>query len=199
VNPAPDFSLSAAPSSRSIGGSVSSTSYSITVTPINGFNSPVSLSASGPLIGALGTFSPNPATASSTLTVSIMSNTPAGTYTLTLTGTSGSLTHSTSVTLIVNADFSLSAAPTSRTINHGQSTTYSITIAALNGFTGSVVLSISGTPAGSSTSFTPNPAAASSVLTVNTGGGTPSGTYTLTISGTGGGKTHTVTVRLVVN
>ena len=199
VNPAPDFSLSAAPSSRSIGGSVSSTTYSITVTPINGFNSPVSLSASGPLIGALGTFSPNPATASSTLTVSIMPNTPAGTYTLTLTGTSGSLTHSTSVTLIVNADFSLSASPTSRTINHGQSTTYSITIAALNGFTGPVVLSISGTPAGSSTSFTPNPAAASSVLTVNTGGGTPSGTYTLTISGTGGGKTHTVTVRLVVN
>ena len=199
VNPAPDFSLSAAPTSRSIGGSVSSTTYSITVTPINGFNSPVSLSASGPPIGALGTFSPNPATASSTLTVSIMPNTPAGTYTITLTGSSGSLTHSTSVTLIVNADFSLSASPTSRTINHGQSTTYSITIAALNGFTGSVVLSISGTPAGSSTSFTPNPAAASSVLTVNTGGGTPSGTYTLTISGTGGGKTHTVTVRLVVN
>ncbi len=199
VNPAPDFSLSAAPSSRSIGGSVSSTTYSITVTPINGFNSPVSLSASGPLIGALGTFSPNPATASSTLTVSIMPNTPAGTYTLTLTGTSGGLSHSTSVTLIVNADFSLSASPTSRTINHGQSTTYSITITALNGFTGSVVLSISGIPAGSSTSFTPNPAAASSVLTVNTGGATPSGTYTLTISGTGGGKTHTVTVRLVVN
>ena len=199
VNPAPDFSLSAAPSSRSIGGGVSSTTYSITVTPINGFNSPVSLSASGPLIGALGTFSPNPATTSSTLTVSIMSNTPAGTYTLTLTGTSGGLSHSTSVTLIVNADFSLSASPTSRTINHGQSTTYSITIAALNGFTGSVVLSISGTPAGSSTSFTPNPAAASSVLTVNTGGGTPGGTYTLTISATGGGKTHTVTVRLVVN
>ena len=199
VNPAPDFSLSAAPSSRSIGGSVSSTTYSITVTPINGFNSPVSLSASGPLIGALGTFSPNPATASSTLTVSIMPNTPAGTYTLTLTGTSGGLSHSTTVTLIVNADFSLSASPTSRTINHGQSTTYSITIAALNGFTGSVVLSISGTPAGSSTSFTPNPAAASSVLTVNTGGGTPGGTYTLMISGTGGGRTHTVTVRLIVN
>ena len=106
VNPAPDFSLSAAPSSRSIGGTVSSTTYSITVTPINGFNSPVTLSASGPLIGALGTFSPNPATTSSTLTISIMSNTPAGTYTLTLTGTSGSLSHSTTVVLERGRDMS---------------------------------------------------------------------------------------------
>ena len=191
--------MSAAPNSRSIGGSVSSTTYSITVTPINGFNSPVTLSASGPLIGALGTFSPNPATTSSTLTISIMSNTPAGTYTLTLTGTSGSLSHSTTVTLVVSADFSLSASPTSRTISHGQSTSYTIAIKALNGFTGPMSFSVSGFPSGSTTGFSPNPATTSSVLTVNTGGGTPSGTYTLTISGTGGGKTHTITVRLVVN
>ena len=198
VSAAPDFSLSATPASASVGGSVTSTTYSVTITPINGFNSPVMLSASGPLIGALGTFSPNPATASSTLTVSIMSNTPAGTYTLTLTGTSGSLSHSTTVTLVVNADFSISASPTSRTIRHGRSTTYTITIAALNGFTGSVNLAVAGLPSGSSGGFSPNPAATSSVLTVNTGGGT-TGSFTLTITGTGGGKTHTVTVTLVVN
>jgi hypothetical protein len=198
VNAAPDFSLSATPTSASVGGSVTSTTYSVRITPINGFNSPVMLSASGPLIGALGTFSPNPATASSTLTVSIMSNTPAGTYTLTLTGTSGSLSHSTTVTLVVNADFSISASPTSRTIRHGRSTTYTITITALNGFTGSVNLAVAGLPSGSSGGFSPNPAATSSVLTVNTGGGT-TGSFTLTITGTGGGKTHTVTVTLVVN
>jgi hypothetical protein len=128
-----------------------------------------------------------------------MSNTPAGSYTLTVTGTSGSLSHSTTVTLVVNADFSLTASPTSRTISHGQSTTYTITIKALNGFSGPVSFFVSGFPSGSTTDFSPNPAATSSALTVNTGGGTPSGTYTLTISGTGGGKTHTVTVRLVVN
>lgn len=198
VNASPDFSLSATPASASVGGSVTSTTYSVRITPINGFNSPVMLSASGPLIGALGTFSPNPATASSTLTVSIMSNTPAGTYTLTLTGTSGSLSHSTTVTLVVNADFSISASPTSRTIRHGRSTTYTITITALNGFTGSVNLAVAGLPSGSSGGFSPNPAATSSVLTVNTSGGTI-GSFTLTISGTGGGKTHTVTVTLVLN
>jgi uncharacterized membrane protein len=198
VNAAPDFSLSATPASASVGGSVTSTTYSVTITPSNGFNSPVVLSASGPLIGALGTFSPNPATASSTLTVSIMSNTPAGTYTLTLTGTSGSLSHSTTVTLVVNADFSISASPTSRTIRHGRSTTYTITINALNGFTGSVTFAIAGLPSGSSGGFSPNPATTSSVLTVNTSGGT-TGTFTLTVTGTGGGKTHTVNVTLVVN
>jgi uncharacterized membrane protein len=169
----------------------------VAITPINGFNSPVTLSASGPLIGALGTFSPNPATTSSTLTVSILSNTPAGTYTLALSGTSGSLSHSTTVTLVVNADFSLSASPTSRTINQGGSTNYTITIKALNGFTGPVSFSVSGFPSGSTVGFSPNPATTSSVLTVSNA--TPTGTYTLTITGTGGGKTHTVKVTLVVN
>ena len=199
VNGAADFALTATPSSRSVGGSVTSTTYSLTITPANGFSSPVTLSASGPLIGALGTFSPNPATTSSTLTVSIMSGTPAGTYTLTLTGTSGSLSHSTTVTLVVNSDFSLSSSPTSRTISHGQSTTYTVTIAALNSFTGSVTFSVSGLPSGAIGTFSPNPAASSSMLTVNTSGGTPRGTYTLTVSGTGGGKTHAVMVTLVVN
>jgi uncharacterized membrane protein len=128
-----------------------------------------------------------------------MSNTPAGSYTLTLTGTSASLSHSTTVTLVVNADFSLSASPTSRTISRGQSATYTITIKALNGFTGPVSFSVSGFPSGSTVGFNPNPAATSSVLTVTTVGGTPAGRYTLTISGTGGSTTHTVRVTLVVN
>jgi hypothetical protein len=197
VNAAPDFSLSATPASASVGGSVTSTTYRVTITPINGFNNSVMLSASGPLIGALGTFSPNPTTVSSTLTVSIMSNTPAGSYTLTLTGTSGSLSHSTTVTLVVNADFSLSASPTSRTIRHGRATTYTISINALNGFTGPVNLAVAGLPSGSSGGFSPNPATTSSVLTVNTSGGA-TGAFTLTISGTGGGKTHAVMVTLVL-
>src|SRR4029077_10398401 len=150
------------------------------------------------LIGALGTFSPNPATTSSALTGKIVSNTPAATYTLTLHGTSGTLSHSTTVTLVVNSDFSLSASPTGRTIRHGRSTTYTVTINALNGFTGSVNFAVAGLPSGSSAGFSPNPATTSSVLTVNTSGGTI-GTFTLTISGTGGGKTHSVTVTLVLN
>jgi hypothetical protein len=103
------------------------------------------------------------------------------------------------VTLVVNPDFSLTVSPTSRTITHGHSTTYTINIQALNGFTGSVNFSVSGLPSGTTFSFSPNPATTSSVLAVNTSGGTPTGGYTLTITGVGGGYTHTITVRLNVN
>jgi hypothetical protein len=46
-------------------------------------------------------FSPNPTSSSSTLTVSTGSRTTRGTYTLTIKGTSGSLTRTTGVTLVV--------------------------------------------------------------------------------------------------
>ena len=95
-------------------------------------------------------------------------------------------------------DFSLSASPTSRSIPRGGSTTYTITINQLNGFTAAVSLGVSGLPNRSSGSFSPDPATTSSVLTVTTGRRTPSGTYTLTITGTSGGTSHSIPVTLQV-
>lgn len=98
---APDFSLSASPSSRTVvrGGS---TSYTVTISSSGGFSDSVTLSVSGLPSGAGGSFSPNPATtSSSTLSVTTSPTTPTGTSTLTITGVSGSLTRSTTVTLSV--------------------------------------------------------------------------------------------------
>jgi len=105
--PTPDFTISASPASQSVtqGGS---TSYTTTVTSVNGFSSATTLSVSGLPTGAAGSFSPNPVTppangsSSSTLAVTTSTSTPAGTYTLTITGTSGALSHGTTVTLVVN-------------------------------------------------------------------------------------------------
>jgi len=107
AGPSPDFTIAATPASQTVtqGGG---TSYTATVTAVNGFSSTVNLSAtvSGSPAGVSTSF--NPATisggsGSSTLNVSTTSATPAGTYTITITGTDGgSLTHSTTVTLIVN-------------------------------------------------------------------------------------------------
>lgn len=103
VNPPPDFSISASPSSQSVSQG-NSTTYTVTVTALNGFNSATSLSASGFGSGASGSFNPTSITGggSSTLTVSTTSAATTGTYTIAITGTSGMLSHSTSVTLVVN-------------------------------------------------------------------------------------------------
>ena len=197
---AADYSLSVAPASQTVVAG-NSASYTVTITPSGGFAGQVNLTIGGLPGGATGTFNPNPATSSSMLTVSTGNTTPAGTYTLTLTGTSGSLSHTASATLMVSAApaFSLSASPTSRTISRGASTTYAITINQLNGFTGAVSLSVSGLPSRSSAAFNPNPTTTtSSTLAVSTSRSTPRGTYTLTITGTSAGTSHRITVTLQV-
>lgn len=196
----PDYSLSVTPASQSVVAG-NSASYAVTITPSGGFAGQVTLGVGGLPAGASGTFTPNPATGSSTLAVNTSATTSPGSYSFTVTGTSGSLSHTATATLVVNAapDFSLSAMPTSRSISRGGSTSYTITINGLNGFTGMVTLGISGLPNRSSASFSPDPASTSSVLRVTTSRRTASGTYTLTITGTSGGTSHTVTVTLHVS
>jgi len=100
LGPAPDFTLSASPSSATATQG-SSTSYSVTISPTGGFPGQVTLSVSGLPSGATGSFAPTPATAASTLSVQTSPSTPTGAYTLTITGVSGTLTHTTTVTPVV--------------------------------------------------------------------------------------------------
>ena len=97
--PTPDFTISASPASQTVtaGGS---TSYTVSVVPTGG--GAVSLASSGLPAGAGGSFSPNPTSSASTFTVTTSTSTPAATSTITITGTSGSVTHSTTVSLTVN-------------------------------------------------------------------------------------------------
>jgi hypothetical protein len=103
VNPPPDFSLSASPSSQTISQG-SSTSYTVSISPTGGFSGAVTLSASNLPAGAGGTFNPNPASgASSTLSVTTSATTPTGSFGFTITGVSGSLTRTATATLVVRA------------------------------------------------------------------------------------------------
>jgi hypothetical protein len=198
---APDFSLSATPTSQTVTPG-NSTTYTVSVTPAAGFTGSVSLSTSGLPAGAAASFSPNPTAATSTLTVTTTTATAAGSYPVTITGTSGSLTHTTSVQLVVQAaapDFTLSATPTSRTVKRGSSTTYAITVNKLNGFAGSVSLSVAGQPSRTTAAFSPNPATSTSTLTITTRTNTTRSTYTLTFTGTSGGLSRTTKVTLIIN
>jgi len=100
----PDFSIAASPTSLTIQQGDSDTSV-ITITSINGFNQPVQLTVSGVPSGVTTTLDPEQVTpppdssATSTLTVSVITTATPGSYTLTVTGTNGTLTHSTDITL----------------------------------------------------------------------------------------------------
>jgi hypothetical protein len=198
----PDFSLSASPSSQTVAPGAG-TSYGVTITPSNGFADPVSLSVTGLPTDASGSFSPNPATTSSSLSVTTALTTPPGTYPLTITGTSGALTHTTAVTLVVSGggggDFTISSSPTGRTgVVRGSTTTFTITITPSGGFTGSVTLSASGGQPGSTYSFSPNPTTSTATLTVQTSASGPTGKFVITITGTSGSLVHTTTVNIGV-
>jgi len=136
------------------------------------------------------------------MTVTTTSATPAGSYPVTITGTSGTLSHTTSVQLVVQAaapDFGLTPTPSSRSIARGGSTTYAIAVGPVNGFSGSVSLSVTGLPSRATGTFSPNPATSTSTLTITTQRNVARGTRTLTIRGTSGALVHTTTVTLVVN
>ena len=199
VAPRGDFTMAVSPSSATViqGGA---TSYGVSISPTGGFTGQVTLSVSGLPSGAGGSFSPNPATTSSALSVTTSTSTPPGTYTLTITGVSGTLTHAVTVAFVVNAavDFTVGASPSSQTVLQGGATNYSVSISPTGGFTGQVTLSVSGLPSGASGSFSPNPATTASTLSVATSTNTPLGTYTVTITGVSGTLTHTTTVSLTV-
>jgi minor extracellular protease Epr len=96
-------------------------------------------------------------------------------------------------------DFSLSASPNSLTIQQGLSSSSTVTVTSLNGFTGAVTLSLSGIPAGATASFSPNPTSTTSTLTITVGSSTPTGSYPLTVTGVSGSLTHTTTITLTVS
>jgi hypothetical protein len=100
--PAPDYSLSISPSSVTVNRGGGTAVYTVTVNPTNGFNSPVTFSVSGLPSGTTGSFSPNPATTSSTLTLTVNSSTVKGTYVFTVTGNGGSptITRTATATLV---------------------------------------------------------------------------------------------------
>jgi hypothetical protein len=201
--PTPTFTLSATPSSQTVtvGGSTTSP-YTVNTTAVAGFTGSVTLSVSGLPANATGTFNPTSVSAgsSSALTIATASSTPTGSFTLIITGTSGSLTQTATVTLNIAPDFTLSAAPSSQSVNPGSSTPYTVNTTAATGFTGTLNLSVSGLPANATGTFSPTSvsAGASSTLTVATASSTPIGSFTLTITGTSGSLTNTTTAVLIV-
>ncbi len=200
----PDFALSVPQVPIQVGRNATTTA-SVGIDFVGGFTSSnVALAVAGLPSGATGRLSPNPLTneGTSTLTITTSSSVVAGTYPLVVSATAGGITHTEDATLQVTsgASFSLSVSPQTLTVAPGRSGAATVTLAATNGFAGFATLGVSGLPAGASASFGSNPAAVpgTSSLTITTAPNTPTGSYTLTVSGTSGGMTRTQGITLTV-
>ncbi len=97
-------------------------------------------------------------------------------------------------------DFALSVSPTLQTTTPGAVAKYNYTMTSGAGFVGTVGLSVSGLPTGATASFSPTSIAnaGSSTMTVTTGASTPTGVYTLTVTGNTGVFSHSIDATLVV-
>jgi len=201
---APNFSLSASPSSLTItqGSPANST---VTVASAAGYSKAVTLSVTNCISPVSCNFTINPVTppanGSANSGLSITGLAP-GSYLLTISGTDGALTHTTSLSVTVNppaGSFSLSA-PSSITVTRKSSNTLTVTLTS-TGNSSSVTLSVLGLPSKVTAQFSPNPATASgtSTLTLSANPTATRGTYSVSISGTNGSSTQTIPLSLIIN
>jgi hypothetical protein len=186
VNLAPNFTLTAAPASLTIPEGLTGTS-TITVAPVGGFSGTVALTASGLPTGVTASFAAGSVSGTQVLTLTA-ANTAAigGPVTVTIRGTSGTLSASTTVAVTIGAAPGFTIAGNSITVHKGAATgnTSTLTLSSLNAFAGTVALTCAVAPAAANDPATCalNPTSVSlaangtqnATLSVSTTGTTPS-------------------------
>jgi len=211
IPPQPDFKGIVAPYSMTMvpGGTLS---FNITAESLYGFTGDVIVGVTNAPNGITPSYNPTTiplsagGTGTSVITLTAANNMPLGHYTATLTGSSGSLFHSTTVPFSVNdsvGDWTGYVAQQSQNIAPGGTANYSLVAQPLNGFNGDISLNVSGLPRGATASFNPTKisgGSGSSILTVKTVSTTPQPqVYSLTVTGTNGILVHNTTVYLGVS
>src|SRR2546428_3523360 len=210
--PAPDFAMTANPSSLSIPAGTTGKS-TITLTSLNGFSGTINLYTSpSPLCPspACSTWSIDPTSVNlvpngtATATLSVFGASQGGYGNITVYGNSGSLSHSLIVSFKItpSPDFTITLTPSSQAIRKGSTTTFTIQVSGTNGFNNTVDLTATvatvtrhGPAISLPSSVGPY---STSTLTVSTARSTQLGTYTITVTATSGSLTHTSTVTVTV-
>src|SRR5439155_277417 len=173
-----------------------STTSTITLHSTGGFTGTVALTTSSSPPGIDATCNPSNLNGNQTSTCTLSGSTP-GSYVVSVTGTSGSLTHKTSISATVTApvgpDFSLSASPSSVTFLTGQSATSTISVQPSEGFTGTVALTPASSPAGVTASCFPSSISGTQVSTCMLNATAP-GSYTVVVTGTSGTLSHATSI-----
>jgi hypothetical protein len=195
AQPKPDFRLGVAPASQSVQQGRSA-DYSVTVSGTGGFTGLVAYRLSGLPRGVTATFNPAIASlttgnSSATTALSIVTSdrSPAGSWTFSVIGASGSIERAVSAGLRIdhalNGPFGITASPSSVTIAPGSTAVFTVSVARDPGMTGVVDLAPYGLwPAGISPSFSsPSVADSSSTLQVRAAASSRPGTFSLFLVG----------------
>jgi hypothetical protein len=198
----PGFTLSAAPAALTLAPGTSVSSL-LSLAPVGGFNGSVTLELSGLPPGVTATLTPSVLAVGSTATLKLTAaaSAAAATTTLTVTAASGNLSNTAVLAVIVQPrpGFTLSATPSSATVKPGGAASYTISAASVGGFNGAVRIQLGATPPHSTVSFNPGATPGSLTMTVTTTKSTPTGTYSLAITGVSGQLTDAASVALIVS
>jgi hypothetical protein len=203
---APGFSVAVSGAQSVLPGGTSA-KYTLTDTPLNGFNgivtwtfgalpAGITVNASNPLQGSPATF-----------TLTVASSVTPTTYAIPITGTSGTVQHSLTATLTVSAPtFSLTITPSSQTVSRPSSgtmtVTYAVNVNSMGGFAGPVTLAASGGTTGISPSITGTNAVTAGgigTLSVTITNSAKKGNRSLTVTGTAGTTVNSATATIQVH
>jgi hypothetical protein len=204
--PLPDYSISTTPPTITVVPGGAGQQLTVGVLAINGMTGMVTVTVSGLPSGVVAqpaTLTIAPGTTQS-ITFTAAATAMVGTASLTLTGTSGTISHTSTVALAVLSpppDYTLALSPTSLAITAGAAASQvSITANAVNGFSGTVMIAITGLPLGTTAvpatlSLTPG---TPQNVTLTTALIALGGTSTVTFTGTSGSLTHSASLALTV-
>ena len=214
VTTSQDFTVISSTPTQTVAAGQTSGPYNLTVTPTgSAFSGVVTLSCSGIPSGAQCNFAPNPVIPGSnsvvvTMTIATNVASPAGNYTVMVAGTSGTLSHSVSASLIVLGNFRLAISQPFPTADAGSQQTAKVS--ATPNYTGLVNATCDATAVSGQCSVTPSnpiPVTVGDVtsLTVtlnipNSAAPQPSNAYniTLTVTDSSGQPTQTLQLPLTV-
>ena len=198
----PGFGLGASVGTLALTQGVTS-GLTLSATGTGGFNATVALTAAGSPSGVTVGFSPNTitGTGSSLVTFNVAATAPAGTYSIVLTGASGTLRKSVTVLVTVgSASFSIASPTASLTVLQGAGTSLSLTTAVTGVLAQPVLWSVSGLPAGVAATFSPNSTTPPASVSLAFGAAATAavGSYPITVTGTSGSVHAKVVLSLVI-
>src|SRR3989441_3059425 len=173
-----DFIVSANPSTLALITGISGTS-TITISALNGFAGTISLTTT-PSTGLTAILSTGTIRGSGTSILTVSSGV-AGTYTVLVKGTSGSLTKSTTVTVIVGAQASpIVSAPSAETVTQLNTLTFTVTGTESSTLSPTLTLSASQLPSGASFATVQGTSPVLGTFRWTPSGTVAPGTYTVT-------------------